>query len=164
MTKQYSLVTKLRDLLDQTNSAVLEIRGLRGQLQALDKRLAADEASQPVREAARDLDKKMTEVEKQLIQTNATSSDDMTNYPVELDSRLAHLENAVDSADAAPTKGETELAGELEKSVGDVLAQWNDLKEKDLADLNELIAKNNIPAIGPTAKPAAKEAPPTQPQ
>ena len=40
-----------------------------------------------------------------------------------------------------------------------VVAQWNDLKEKDLAALNDLIAKDNIPAIGLTVKPEANPAP-----
>ena len=55
--KQFELVTKLRDLLDQVNTAVLEIRDARAQIKALDKRLAADEASQPVRDAAKALNR-----------------------------------------------------------------------------------------------------------
>ena len=106
------------------NAAVLEIRDVRAQIKALGKRLEADEAAQPMRDAAADLDKKMTEVEEQLVQSKATASEDMLNYPVELDSRLAYLQNAVDSADVAPTQAEIELAAEMEKSVGDVVAQW----------------------------------------
>jgi photosystem II stability/assembly factor-like uncharacterized protein len=159
LAKQFDLVAKLRDLLDQANAAVLEIRDVRAQIKALDKRLEADEAAQPIRDAAKDLDKKMTEVEEQLTQTKATASEDMLNYPVELDSRLAYLQNAVDSADTAPTKGELDLASLMEKSVDEVVAQWNDLKEKDLAALNDLIAKDNIPAIGVTAKAPAEQTP-----
>jgi photosystem II stability/assembly factor-like uncharacterized protein len=158
LAKQFDLVGKLRDLLDQVNAAVLEIRDVRGQLKSLGKRLDGDEGSQPVRDASAELDKKMTEIEGQLVQSKATASEDMLNYPVELDSRLGYLQNAVDSADAAPTQAEIALEAELEKSVGDVVAQWNDLKEKDLAALNDLIAKDNIPAIGVTVKPEAKPA------
>ena len=157
LAKQFDLVSKLGNLLDQVNGAVLEIRDVRVQLKALSKRLEADEAAQPVRDAAADLDKKMTEVEGQLVQSKATASEDMLNYPVELDSRLGYLQNAVDSADFAPTQAEIALEAELEKSVGDVVAQWKDLKEKDLAALNELIAKENIPAIGLTVMPEVKQ-------
>ena len=163
LAKQFDLVTKLRDLVDQANAAVLEIRDIRAQIKALDKRFEADEASQPIRDAAKDLDKKMTEVEEQLIQPKATASEDMLNFPVKLDSRLAHLQRVVDSAVAAPTKAEVELAAELEKSVGDVAAQWNDLKDKDLAALNDLIARDNIPSIGVAAKSAGEQTP-TKPE
>ena len=163
LAKQFDLVAKLRDLLDQVNAAVLEMRDVRGQLKTLGKRLEGDEAAQPVRDASTEFDKKMTEIEGQLVQSKATASEDMLNYPVELDSRLGYLQNAVDSADAAPTQGEVALEAELEKSVGEVVGQWNDLKEKDLAALNDLIAKDNIPAIGLTVKPDVKQ-PPAQPE
>jgi photosystem II stability/assembly factor-like uncharacterized protein len=163
LAKQFELVAKLRDLLDQVNAAALEIRDVRGQLKTLGKRLEGDEAAQPVRDASAELDKKMTEIEGQLVQSKATASEDMLNYPVELDSRLGYLQNAVDSADAAPTQSEIALEAELEKSVGDVVAQWNDLKEKDLAALNDVIAKDNIPAIGLTVKPDMKK-PPASPE
>jgi photosystem II stability/assembly factor-like uncharacterized protein len=159
LAKQFELVAKLRELLDQVNAAALEIRDVRGQLKTLGKRIEGDEAAQPVRDASAEFDKKMTEIEGQLVQSKATASEDMLNYPVELDSRLGYLQNAVDSADAAPTQAEIALEAELEKNVGDVVAQWNDLKEKDLAALNDLIAKDNIPAIGLTVKPEAKPAP-----
>ncbi len=159
LSKQYGLVAKLSDLLDQVNRATIEIRDVRAQLKALGKRIEADDAAQPVRDAAADLDKKMTEIEGQLVQSKATASEDMLNYPVELDSRLGYLQNAVDSADAAPTQSEIALEAEMEKSVGDVVGQWKDLKEKDLAALNDLITKDNIPAIGLTVKPDAKPAP-----
>jgi photosystem II stability/assembly factor-like uncharacterized protein len=158
LQKQFELVSKLGELLDEDHAAVLEIRDLREQLQALRKRLGSNPASKPVLDAAEELAKKMTAVEDELIQSKATASEDMLNYPVRLNSKLGYLQNAVDSADAAPTAQEYELAAEYERSLKEQSAKWKEIKEKDLAALIELMHKADIPPLG---VPAAGENPPS---
>ncbi|MFZ0877903.1 MAG: hypothetical protein WA002_00285, partial [Candidatus Acidiferrales bacterium] len=141
------------------DTAVLEIRGVHSELVELRKRLESDDSAQPIRDAADALDKKMTAVEDELIERQVTASEDMLNYPPELSSKLAHLQASVDSADAAPTQQEYDLAGEFEKRVGEEVAEWNAIQSQDLVALNDLIGKGNIPAIGLTPMTAPPPAP-----
>ncbi|MGB9404348.1 MAG: hypothetical protein WCA98_12475 [Candidatus Acidiferrales bacterium] len=159
LAKQFDLVTKLGDLLEQDDTAVLEIRGVHSELVELRKRLESDDSAQPIRDAVDALDKKMTAVEDELIERQVTASEDMLNYPPELSSKLAHLQASVDSADAAPTQQEYDLAGEFEKRVGEEVAEWNAIQSQDLVALNDLIGKGNIPAIGLTPMTAPPPAP-----
>jgi len=152
LAKEFDLVAKLRGMLDADLGAVLEIRDVRSQLKALEKRLGAEAAAKPVLDAAKDLDKKMTAVEDELIQSKATAGEDMLNYPVKLNSKLGYLQNAVDSADAAPTAQEYALAAEYERRLNEQTAKWKEIKDKDLAALNDLMRKNNITAVGVSAR------------
>jgi DNA-binding protein H-NS len=69
------------------------------------------------------------------------------NYPVLIDERLHSLLGSVESADAAPTKQQYEVYADLEKEAQPLLAQYRELMSKDLPALNEMVNKQNIPAL-----------------
>jgi photosystem II stability/assembly factor-like uncharacterized protein len=148
LQKQFELVSKLRDVMDQTHAAVLQMRSVHEQLGELSKRLADDEAAQPIRDAAHELDKKITELDDQIADSKVSASEEFLNYPIDLNGRLGYLENAADSADSAPTQQEYDVETLLEQIANDDLAKWKDLQDKDLAALNDLIAKALLPAVG----------------
>src|SRR5438874_11874001 len=114
LRRQFDLLLKLRDRQDEMNKAIIAIRDLRGQLQALEKRLGssspaksdASDPPNPVVTASVDLRKKISAIEEELIQVNGKSTEDFANYPTKLESKLAYLQNLTDSADAAPTAAE----------------------------------------------------------
>ncbi len=87
------------------------------------------------------------DLESQLLQVNAKSSESNLNYPVLIDERLHSLLFSVDSADAAPTQQQYEVYDALEKQAQPLLAQCHELMTNDLAALNETVNKLNVPAI-----------------
>ena len=103
----------------------------------------------------------MTEIEEQLDQPKATASEDLLNYPVELNSRLAYLQNAVDSADSAPTKAEIELAAKLETKAGEAASPVERPEGKRSRSPERNDRQRKYPAIGLTAKPESKPSPPS---
>src|SRR5438552_13768871 len=52
LRKQFDLMLRMRDRQDEMNKAILAIRDLRGQLQALEKRLGSSDPAKPVVTAA----------------------------------------------------------------------------------------------------------------
>ncbi|HKW35033.1 MAG TPA: hypothetical protein VJN92_18625 [Candidatus Acidoferrum sp.] len=167
LRKQFDLILKLRDRTDEMNKAIIAIRDLRGQLQALEKRLGPSQASQPAKgdggdpsnpvvTASTDLRKKIAAIEEELIQVNGKSTEDFANYPTKLESKLAYLQNVTDSADTAPTAAEEAVFAELDQRLGTQLAKWRDVLSKDVLALNDAMRKNNIALIAPSATPAAK--------
>jgi hypothetical protein len=95
----------------------------------------------------KDFDKKSFDLESQLLQVNSKSSESNLNYPVLIDERLHSLLFSVESADARPTKQQYEVYEDLEKQAQPLLAQYHDLMSKDLPALNDLVNKQNIPAL-----------------
>jgi photosystem II stability/assembly factor-like uncharacterized protein/uncharacterized protein (DUF2164 family) len=149
MQKQFDLMLKLRNLSGEDHQIVLEIRDLRTQLDALTERLGDDEHNQDVVSAVKALVKKITGIEDQLFQRKGKIDEDLINYPTELSGKLAYLEYAVDSSDAAPTAQEVEMYGIYQKQLTAIDAQWNEVLKADLPALNKLMGKHKIPAIAP---------------
>src|SRR5260370_29658835 len=68
------------------------------------------------------------------------------------------VQSTVESADAAPTAQSYTVFDELNGRLETQLAAWRDVQSKDLAALNALIEKNNIPAIAPATEKAKESA------
>jgi photosystem II stability/assembly factor-like uncharacterized protein len=156
LEKQFALATQVRKLNDENHKMILEIRDLRSQLQALDKRLGKDDAGKAVRESADGISKKIAAIENQLIEPKATANEDQLNYGNMLSSQLAYLGNSVDDADVAPTQAEYEQFEAYRHQFEKLDAEWKEVVSKDVAELNDLMRKNNVLAVGVMA-PASEE-------
>jgi hypothetical protein len=97
------------------------------------------------------LRKKISAIEEELIQVNATASEDEANYPTKLNSKLGYLGQVVDSADAAPTAAELAVFAELDPQLETQLVKWREVLSKDVPALNDTMQKNNVPLIAPSA-------------
>jgi hypothetical protein len=89
-----------------------------------------------------------------LVQVNSKSSEDQANYPTMLNSKLAHLQSLVDSADAAPTAAEAAVFADLDQRLEAQLTKWREVLSKDLVVLNDSMRKNNVPLVAPAATPS----------
>jgi photosystem II stability/assembly factor-like uncharacterized protein len=147
LQKQFDLQVKIRDQISQIHGAVQGIRETRAQIRALDHRLGSDARYKSLLAAAMDLDKKMTPVEEQLLQVNAKSSEATLNFPVLIDERLHGLAYLVGLGDNAPTEPEYQVFEELSGQAAPLLAQWREVRTKDLAVLNDAMNKQNVPLI-----------------
>jgi len=145
--KQAELGNRVVAEISQIHEWIARLREVRAQTHTLNQRFGDDPHYAPLISAARDFDKKSLDVESQLLQVNAKSSEATLNYPVLIDERLHYLVSSVDAADAPPTAQQYEVFDELEKHARPLLAQAQELIKKDLPALNETINKLNIPAI-----------------
>jgi hypothetical protein len=167
LQKQAQLEQNIIDQVSEIHEAVEAVRDVRTQVRGLDKRLGEDSRFAPLLAAAKDFDKKSVDVEGQLLQVNAKSSESTLNFPVLIDERLHGLLFSVDASDAAPTEQQYQVFEELQKQSQPLLAQVHDLMSKDLVALNDMINKQNIPVLyvmpgkpGPATKAAGGSANP----
>ena len=100
---QFRFLVETRDKLTETHDAVRRIRDVRAQLGDVEKRLAKDAAMKPVVDAAKDLDKKMTEVEEALYQTKNRAPEDPLNFPIRLNDKLNGVASSAALGDCRPT-------------------------------------------------------------
>ena len=156
LAKQFDLLLKIRDKVTETDDAIIQIRDVREQVNAENKRLKNDPREKAVADAGKALDKKMTEVEEQLIQTKAKSGQDVLNFPVRLNNDLVALGGVVGSADTAPTKQSYEVFDEVSKKVDEQLAKWKTIVSTDVAAYNNLVKQQEVPAILVTQPEAGK--------
>ena len=147
LEKQFDLLIKIRDRVTETHDTVNRIRDIRGQMEALNKRLENDPHAKAVADAGKQLDKKMTEVEEALIQTKAKSNQDVLNYPIRLNNQLVALGGVVSSADGAPTQASYDVFEMLSKQLDEQMAKWKQIMSTDLPAYDDVVRKQEIPAI-----------------
>jgi photosystem II stability/assembly factor-like uncharacterized protein len=157
LQKQFDLALEIRDRLAQANDTVNQLRDLRAQLSELQKKLDRDSKAKSLLAAAQELQKKLPAVEEALINPNIKSSEDSLNHPLRLDGKLAVLSMTVQSADSAPTQSASEVFKSLNGRLDEALAKWKEIHETDLASLNEMARKENIPLLSVKAATGATD-------
>ncbi|HEX5434766.1 MAG TPA: glycosyl hydrolase, partial [Candidatus Angelobacter sp.] len=161
LEKQFDLLLKIRDRVTEAHDTVNQIRDIRAQINALNKRLQGQPQAKAVADAGRDLDKKMTAVEEVLIQTKAKANEDVLNYPIRLNNYLVALGGVVGSADSAPTQASYDVFNMLSRQLDEQLAKWKQILATDVPAYNNLVKKEAVPAII-LSKPEAKASGATQ--
>lgn len=148
LQKQLDFSLEINSRITAAHEAVNQIREIHAELAALEKRLAGNDKAKAAADSAQELDKKLTAVEDALIQSKSQSGEDPLNYPIRIADQMLALTSTVQSADAAPTASSREVFDVLNKQLDEQLATYQQLKEKDLAELNRQIRNANVPAIG----------------
>ena len=87
-------------------------------------------------------------IEEALHQTKAKSGQDVLNYPIRLDDKIAGVFGSASSGYTAPTKQVQETFVDLKAKVDVQLKLYNDLKKEGIKALNEAVHKLGIPVIG----------------
>ena len=137
----------MRDKLTEVHTAIKRIRDIRGQIQALEKRIAKDPENKPLVKKAKALVKALTEVEEKLYQTKNESPQDPLNYPIRLNNRLSSLVGVVSTGDNRPTKQSADVRDMLLAEIDQLLAEQQKVVDDELASFNEAVREAKIPAI-----------------
>ncbi|MBV9088008.1 MAG: hypothetical protein JOY79_11020, partial [Acidobacteriaceae bacterium] len=147
LRKQFDLAMRTRGRIDELHRAINQLRDVRAQLNELGKRLGETSKTKPIINAAQQLEKKMQPVELQMIQLNMKSSEGSLNYPTMLNEQWYTFSQMLDSADTAPTRQQFDVFDRLSKQTDTQLAQWRDILNRDLPELNAMIRREDIPVI-----------------
>jgi hypothetical protein len=137
---QLALALQIRDKLSTVNQAVIDIREAR-------KQLARYEKEDKVKDAAKALDKKLTEVEEVLYQTKLKAGEDALNFPIKLNNKLAALGGDVEESDTAPTQQEQQVYEDIATQSNAELDKLKKLFAGDLPAFNKQVREANIPAV-----------------
>jgi len=155
LRRQFELDRKIADALDRDYGAVQGVRNLRSQLKAL----ADHKPSPEIAKAIAGLETKAAALEGDEggYGTRFLSAPEGRSL-ARLNTGLSAVLTALDSADAAPTTQQSAMAADLEKALGEQLANWNQMKSKDVAELNSQLSKAGLPVIDLQKPPAGSAA------
>ena len=144
---QFDLLLETRDELSRVYDAVNQMQDVRLQLSGLKRRLPENASSKSITSAADELEKKLVGVRDQMINLDITANEDSLAYPPQLDAKLAYLAMDAGSADSAPTDSEVRELQKLKRQSGELLARWDDLQRRDLADFQKLTAQGSLSTV-----------------
>ncbi len=145
--KQFDLSLKIRDKLTETNNAIIQIRDVRRQIDEYSRRVKDQPNSQPIIDAAKALNAKLTAVEQELYQTKNQSSQDPLNYPIRLNNKLAALGGIVNGADFGPTDQSFAVYDELTGLINAQLEKLKQVISTDVPAFNKLVREKELPAV-----------------
>jgi len=151
--KQLDLGLKIRDKLTETHNAIISIRDVKKQVEDLVKRVAGQPNAKAIADAARALNKNLTEVEEALYQTKNQSSQDPLNFPIRLNNKLAALAGVVSRSETPPTAQSYAVYDELAGQIDAQLQKLGQVMKIDVPAFNQLVRDANIPAV--VVKPPA---------
>ena len=143
--KQLDLSLKIRDKLNETHNAIIQIRDVKKQVDDLVKRVGGQ--SRPIADAGAALNKKLTEVEEALYQTKNQSSQDPLNFPIRLNNKLAALGGVVSRSETPPNEQSYAVYDELVAQINAQLQKLVQIMKSDVPAFNQLVRDANIPAI-----------------
>ena len=144
LAQQFTLAMQLAQGMDKGFDALQEVRKLRSQLKDLHERAVQGALADSI--AA--LDKKAASLEggrsrgfEAMLQSGGE-----TNLS-RLNGELAGVYEVIEGADATPTTQAVAAVAAVQKNLASQLAQWRELKTKDLAALNGELKKANLPVV-----------------
>ena len=140
--KQTAMLFELRRDLESAADMVNQIELIRGQLENL-KSLLRNNAE--VRSAADDLDKKLIDIEDNLIQRKITGQgQDTVRFPTKLISKINYLAGGVNSGDFAPNTQQVEVHAMFKAQLATLRKRLDDVVSSDVGGFNRLLRDKNI--------------------
>ena len=143
LEQQFKVSKAIYDDLLRATSAIHEITVLREQLKAREKQA-------PVAGAGDSLEVKLDKIAGSERGGRGGGGRGGPMGPPNLGSvrtQLARVEHQIQNADQAPTAAQEEAYGVVSKPLGDLLQQWEQLKQTDLKALNASLEHDHLPLL-----------------
>jgi len=145
--EQFKFLWQVREKFNETQKAIKDIRALRTQINSFVS-LQGKDAPKEIKTMADSINKKMTAIEETLYQTKAKSGQDVLNYPIRLNDKLAGVFDVANSGQNAPSKQVRDVYNDLAAQIDAQLNKLKEIKQKDIPAFNEAIRQKTLPVIG----------------
>ncbi|MCS4435137.1 WD40/YVTN/BNR-like repeat-containing protein [Aquiflexum gelatinilyticum] len=126
---QYDFLLDVRDKLTETHETIIIIRKYRDELNALvEKDPKKKRRIEPIVNA-------ISDIEKELYQTQNRSGQDPLNFPIRLNNKLAHLNAVVGNGDYRPTAGAEEVKVEISGLIDIQLKKFREIESSQISKI-----------------------------
>ncbi len=144
--QQVDFLLKVRDKFNDIQKGVKNIRSLRNQINDLIGKADTISAKE-LKPIADSINKRMTTIEEALYQTKAKAGQDILNYPMRLNDRMAALYNIASSGNNAPTQQVKDAFSELSTETDVQLDKLKKIVGEDLKAFNQMIIDKKVQVI-----------------
>jgi photosystem II stability/assembly factor-like uncharacterized protein len=142
---QNVMLLELRKDLESAADMVNQIEIIRTQLDSSRSLLPSSGDGAPIKSAAEDLDKKLIEVEENLIQGRLTGTgQDGVRWPTRLISKINYLANGLSGSDFGPTTQQREVHAQFKEQLAAHRTRLDEVMSKDLRAFNDLLKERGM--------------------
>ncbi len=146
--EQVNFLLAIRDKFSAVMKGMKNIKDVRQQLADISSR-TGKAIPRELKEQMDTINKQLTAIEEALHQTKAKSGQDVLNFPIRLDDKIASVYNAAAAGNAAPSKQAKEAFAELTVLTDVQLDKLKKVMDEDLKKLNQLIHEVKLPVVMP---------------
>ncbi|PRY86160.1 WD40/YVTN/BNR-like repeat-containing protein [Mongoliibacter ruber] len=126
---QYDFLIDVRDKLTETHEAIIVIRKYRDELNEIAK-------ENPRQKRRIDgIVNAISDIEKELYQTQNRSGQDPLNYPIRLNNKLAHLNVIAGTGAYRPTDGAEEVRQEITRQIDVQLTKFREIEQSQISNI-----------------------------
>ncbi len=143
---QEKFLLQVRDKFNEVQKGIKDCRGLRTQIQDFSARSGKDLPAS-VKANCDSIVKQLNSIEESLYQTKAKSGQDVLNYPIRINDKISSVFDAANTGIQAPSKQVQEVYAVLSKQADEQLQRLQQIKGKDIPNLNQLIRDQRLPII-----------------
>ena len=139
---QFNLKIAIRNRTSETNTAINQMRRIRGQVETWEKRA---EASAAVKDAAKSLKEQLKGVEGELINLDFEKP---RPGPNRIKEKFDALSSMIDESDDVPTRGAFELYDVLAAQLSEQLGRLRGVLDGPVKEFNDLVRAEELPPVG----------------
>jgi hypothetical protein len=143
---QFDFLFKVSGRFNDIQKAIKKIRILRQQMDDFTARQGKD-CPPEIKDLCDSINKSITSIEEKLYQTKLKSSQDILNFPMQLNNKIANLYDYAESGINAPTQQVKDAFGELSVEADTYLKRLDKIIAEDVVNLNKLIIAKSLPVI-----------------
>lgn len=144
---QFDLMKKINQKVSYCHKAINEIRSIRKQLNDYTSSLSDTAQKKMMSDLAKPILDTIAAIESKLMQPKAQAPQDVLNYPIQLNDKIAGLGSVVGSADTRPTAQSYVVFEDLSIKIDAQLNKLNFCKENSLKEFNSKAEELKKPAI-----------------
>ncbi|MEM9886992.1 MAG: glycosyl hydrolase [Bacteroidota bacterium] len=144
---QEELLVQVENTVRDIHNSVNKMRQIQKQFKALQETLDANESTQMLADSAKAIAKKISDWERNLIQPDQKTFQDVINFPNQLNAELMNLKSRADSFFPTPTKG-------AQQRLSDLMAAWKthemamqQILEEEVTAFNDWYKEKALPAV-----------------
>lgn len=144
---QFDFLQEVLGKFNEVQKGIRDIRSLRNQINDFVGRQGKDCLAE-IKHLADSINRKLGAIEETLYQTKARSGQDVLNYPIRLNDKLAGVFDAANSGNMPPSKQVRDVYATLAAQCNQQLDQLKKIREQEIEAFNKLIREKSLPVIG----------------
>ena len=151
LQQQFDFLMEVRDTLTSLHKGIKRMRAVKKQVNAaLGRMKDLDTAvTKEVKELGKAINDTLSSIEDELVQTKAKAFQDLLNYPVKLNNKIASLADVASSSDGRPTQQTIDLFNELSAKATAYMQDVHGIEATKVVEFNSAVAALELPAVQP---------------
>jgi hypothetical protein len=143
---QHSFLIQIRDKFSELIKTLKDNRDIRNQINQYSSKLG-DKMPITIKDSSQVITKQLMAIDDALHQNKIQANQDMLNFPIRLDDKLAGLYNVVSNGNNRPSEQSREVFKQLSAMIDEQIKQFDVLKSTKISALNSAINQSQLPVI-----------------